>query len=158
MTYNNQTNQYLEQQIHTASPAGKIIMLYDGAIKFLLKARMAVEENNIQARCNNVQRAMDIVCFLLDSVDTSDGDEAAKSLFRIYGMILKRMLDINFENAVTPVDEIITHLKRLRENWVELEKQLAQQPKSQESKPRSQTQSGYDADGKPITFVRTALA
>lgn len=137
--------QYLEKQIQNASPAQQIVMLYDGAIRFLTKAKMAIQEGNIQERCNNNQRALEIVAYLLDILDVEKGGDIGLRLNKIYAHLMTRMLDIDMENSVEIADEVIAHLHKLRESWVELAKQdarkqeeraqVTQAPKSESDVP-----------------------
>ena len=61
----NAAQHYREQQILNASPAERVVLLYDGAIRFLLLARKAIEENNVQDRHNNNMRAHNVITCLL---------------------------------------------------------------------------------------------
>ncbi len=128
MTYNNPANQqqfarqYLDQQIHNASPAQQLVMLYDGAIKFLLKAKAAIAENNIQERCNNNQRVLEIISYLSNILDMENGGEISMRLLRIYTHISQQILEVEIQNKAEIVDEIIPHLKALRQSWVEIDK------------------------------------
>lgn len=117
MSYGNHqrdTQQYLRQQIEQAGPVEQILMLYDGAMRFLLQARSAIEAGDIQARCNANRRAMEIVAYLLDLVNPETGGEVAKRLFGIYSGILKRMLEIDLRNDPAVCDELVQALRTLR--------------------------------------------
>ena len=114
---NGQTNiaqQYLRQQIEQAGPVEQVLMLYDGAMKFLLQAKGAIERGDIQARCNANRRAMEITAYLLDMVNPETGGAAGKSLFGIYSSILRRMMQIDFENSMAMCDELIANYRALR--------------------------------------------
>lgn len=130
MTYGNNNHnqqqfarQYLDQQIHNASPAQQIVMLYDGAIRFLLKAKAAIIDNNIQERCNNNQRALEIINYLSTILDMENGGEISMRLLRIYTHVSQQILEVDIQNKAELVDDIIPHLKALRQSWVEIDKQ-----------------------------------
>ncbi len=106
--------QYLRQQIEQASPIEQVLMLYDGAIRFLQQAKLAIEAGDIQARCNANRRAMEIVGYLSGLVDPTTGDEAARRLFGIYNGMLKRMLEIDFQNSAATCDDLMEGFRTLR--------------------------------------------
>lgn len=106
--------QYLRQQIEQAGPVEQVLMLYDGAMRFLLQTRAAIERKDIQARYNANKRAQDILGCLIDMVNPETGGEAGKKLFSIYTSMLKRMMQIDFENSVQLCDELVLNFKSLR--------------------------------------------
>ena len=53
--------QYQQTQVQTASPEKILIMLYDGAIQFLNKAKTGMENKNIEETHNNIVRAQRII-------------------------------------------------------------------------------------------------
>lgn len=106
--------QYLKQKIEQAGPIEQVLMLYDGAMKFLLQAKAAIERGDIEARCNANRRAMEIVAYLIDMVNPETGGEAAKKLFGIYSSMLRRMLQIDFANDARVCDELVAHIRSLR--------------------------------------------
>jgi flagellar protein FliS len=110
----NVAQQYLRQQIEQASSIEQVLMLYDGAMRFLLQAKSAIERGEIEARCNANRRAMQIIAYLLDMVNPETGGDAAKGLFRIYTSLLKRMMMIDFENNAAVCEEVVVHLRALR--------------------------------------------
>jgi flagellar secretion chaperone FliS len=120
MSYSNHGNpqgmaqQYLKQKIEQAGPVEQVLMLYDGAMKFMLQAKGAIERGDVEARCNANRRAMEIVAYLVDMVNPETGGEAGKRLFGIYSTMLRRMLQIDFTNDPTICDEVVSHFRSLR--------------------------------------------
>lgn len=117
MSYGNHqrdTHQYLRQQIEQASSIEQVLMLYDGAMRFLLQAKTAIEAGDIQSRCNANGRAMQIIAYLIDLVNPETGGDVAKRLFGIYSGILKRMLEIDLRNDPQVCDELVQALRNLR--------------------------------------------
>lgn len=112
-----QAQQYLRQQIENASPAQQIVLLYDGAIKFVMQARDAIGRGDIQGRYNANQRAIQIVGYLLEILDADKGGEVGARLQRIYAFILKKLMDVDFRNDVNICDEVLEHLRILRASW-----------------------------------------
>ncbi|MAI07887.1 MAG: flagellar export chaperone FliS [Magnetococcales bacterium] len=113
----NAAQHYKEQQILNATPAERVVLLYDGAIKFLLQAKRAIEEKNIQERFNSNKRASDIIFYLQDTLDMENGGEVAVNLFRIYGYMLRRLIEVDMKNDVEAVDDVIAKLRELNASW-----------------------------------------
>lgn len=109
--------QYQQQQILNASAAQQVVMLYDGAIKFTMRAREAIAAGNIAERHQNNRRAMEIVMYLADILDVSKGGELAARLQRIYAYLIRRFMDVDFKNDGAVCDDIIGHLQALRGSW-----------------------------------------
>ena len=111
---------YKEQQILNATPAERIVLLYNGAIKFLIQAKAYIEEGNVQERFNSNKRACDIIFYLQETVDLEKGGEIAENLYRIYGYMLRRLIDVDMKNDVEAVDDVVEKLKQLNASWQKL--------------------------------------
>tara|TARA_Y100001960_G_scaffold104309_1_gene112399 strand:+ start:477 stop:887 length:411 start_codon:yes stop_codon:yes gene_type:complete len=110
---------YRQQQILNASPAERVVLLYDGAIRFMMITRQAIEEKDIQKRYDNALKARNIVQHLLETLDMEKGGEIAQNLENIYNFLLRQFLEVD-KNSVEAVDEILKHLKILRESWAKI--------------------------------------
>lgn len=113
----NAAQHYKEQQILNATPAERVVLLYDGAIKFLLQAKHAIEEKDIQGRFNANKRASDIIFYLQDTLNMENGGEIAVNLYRIYGYMLRRLIEVDIKNDVEAVDDVISKLRELNASW-----------------------------------------
>ncbi len=116
----NAAKHYWEQQILNASPAERVVLLYDGAIRFLLSAKQAIEAGDIQSRFNNNKRAGDIIMYLFETLDMEKGGEIAGNLSRIYQYMLNRLVQIDLKNDTEVIDEVVGQLRQLRESWVKI--------------------------------------
>ena len=122
MTYGgNQAGQtYKEQQILSASPAERIVLLYNGAIKFLLLCKASIAESNVQERYNNNKRAIEIINYLQSTLDMEKGGEIASNLYRIYSYMLRRLVDVDMRNDVDAIEDVVAKLKELNTSWVKI--------------------------------------
>lgn len=118
--HKNAAKEYLERQVQNSSPAERVVLAYDGAIRFLMSARRAVEENNIEARFINNKKAADIIAYLMDTLDMEQGGEIAERLRRIYSYMLRRLVEVDIKNSVEPLDDVIGQLRQLRASWEKL--------------------------------------
>lgn len=118
-----QAKQYRQQQILNASPAQQVVMLYDGAIGFCMKAKAAIGEGKIQERHNANRRAMEILGYLMDILDLEKGGDVAKRLYVIYTQLIRKLMDVDFRNDGAICDEVADHLRILRQSWATLAEQ-----------------------------------
>lgn len=117
--YANQAKQYKEQQIQTASQEELLILLYEGAIRFLSLAKNGHQENNIEKYHNNLLKSQRIVSEFMSSLDVEGGGEMALNLFNLYEYLHYRLVQANIKKDVTMVDEVQTHLRELKKTWEE---------------------------------------
>src|SRR5579884_4212560 len=91
-------NQYQVYSLATRTVAKtrQVVMLYEGAIRFLRQAKDAIEEKRIEDRFRLLLRASEIVMGLCNSIDFEKGGEVAHTLLQFYTEMDKRILSINF--------------------------------------------------------------
>lgn len=101
----------------TVTPAMAIVMLYDGAMKFLSLAKVAIEEGRIEDRCRLVNRSHAVIHGLQCQLDFNAGEAIASTLDHYYSYVLNRMMQINIKNDPTICEELIDRLREMRESW-----------------------------------------
>lgn len=112
--YNKYIKQYQTSNITTATPEKLMIMLFDGAIQFLQKAKKAIEEKNLQERSTNLDGARKIIRELMRSIDLENGNDVSKSLFRLYNKMAMKLIKANISRDSVLVDEVIEDLINIR--------------------------------------------
>ncbi|OLA94296.1 MAG: flagellar export chaperone FliS [Candidatus Melainabacteria bacterium LEY3_CP_29_8] len=110
-------NPYLKNQIETSSPEQILILLYDGAIKFLNQAKIGIQNKDIELTHNNLIKAQNIISELRDTLDMEIGGELANNLYSLYNYFNRRLVQANIKKEVEPVDEVLEHLRGLRDTW-----------------------------------------
>ncbi len=116
---NGYTNQYLANQIASASPEQLLLMFYDGAIRFTTLAMKAIEENDIPKRSYYINKASAIVTELDATLDRDRDPQLAENLDALYSYMLREYMSANRDNDVEPLKVIVTMLKELRETWAQ---------------------------------------
>ncbi len=101
----------------TVSPAAAIVMLYDGAIRFLSRARQAITEGRIEDRYQLVNKAQAIVNGLQCQLDFTAGGDIARLLDGYYRYLHDRMTQLNVRNDPAICDELVERLREMRESW-----------------------------------------
>ena len=115
--------EYMRTQTETSSPTKLVVMLYDGAVRFLSLAREKMASGDIEARHNYMVRAQRILAELLSALDFEKGGEVATNLQRIYTYMLQQLVEANLNDRTEPIDEVIRLLRDLREGWAEVDRQ-----------------------------------
>lgn len=111
-------DRYKQTEIRTANQGKLIVMMYDGAIKFLnIALENITDVKNYEQVNNSIIRAQDIITELLLSLNLTDGGEVAKNLFNLYMYFKKKLLEANIHKNAVAVKEVIVHLKDMREAW-----------------------------------------
>jgi flagellar secretion chaperone FliS len=110
---------YTESSVLTASPERLVVMLYDGAIRFLNQSAAAMREGQRDRSREKMRRAEAIVDELNVCLDMSYG-EIPQRLREIY-MFCKRTLHTANVRAEPAAIEAVTRLlSELRESWDEI--------------------------------------
>lgn len=112
--YNKYIKQYQANNITTATPEKLMIMLFDGAVQFLQKAKMAIDEKNLQERSNNIESARKIIRELMRTIDLENGNDVAKSLFKLYNKMAMKLIKANVSRNQNLIDEVIEDLSNIR--------------------------------------------
>lgn len=110
-------NPYLKNQIETSSPEQILILLYDGAIKFLNQAKIGIQNKDIELTHNNLIKAQNIISELRDTLDMEIGGELANNLYSLYNYFNRRLVQANIKKEIEPLNEVLEHLKGLRDTW-----------------------------------------
>ena len=115
---NNAFRAYLENKILTASPEELQLMLYEGAIRFALLARKALEEKDFERAHNAFERVDAILCELHAGLRPEKDPDLCDKFASLYNFCLRRLLEANYKHALEPIDDAISILQHLRETWV----------------------------------------
>ena len=123
MSLPNPYAQYRQNSIETASTTRIIVMLYDGAIRFLTQALAATAAKRYEQQSRLIGNAQSIIAHLHDTLDPDVGSAFASSLSGIYTALLRTLTQANIENQTKPVEEAVAVLRELRETWAEVDRQ-----------------------------------
>jgi flagellar protein FliS len=108
---------YLEMAVETASPARLIVMLYDGAIRFINEAAHAMQQRDYETQNAKLQRAQKILAELISSLDFDKGGEIAENLFRLYTYMYNQLVEANINDNLDRLQHVVHLLSELREAW-----------------------------------------
>lgn len=112
--------QYNNSRILTASPGELTLMLYEGAIKFGNIAIVKMEEKDIEGAQYNIKRVERIIDYLRETLDMKY--PVAQDFERIYTYLSRRLLDTVVSKDPKDMEEVVMHLRSVRDNWKEVMK------------------------------------
>ena len=111
---------YKETQIMTATPGKLIVMLYEGAIKFINLALGCLDKKHtgFEKASNYIIKSQDIVTELMVSLDFDKGGQIAKNLFGLYLYMNRRLIEANIQKDTAILNEVKGLLSDLRAAWL----------------------------------------
>lgn len=105
-------------------PSRLVVTLYDETIGSLRAAIEAIRRKDIEARCNAVSVASELLATLYLCLDHEQGGEVAENLGRLYSFLIPRLQRINLYDDVETAEDAIRLLMPLRDSWHQLDRQL----------------------------------
>lgn len=115
---------YQTNSVTTASPQELTLMLYDGALKFIRLAKLAITQGNVDLKNTNIQKTQAIIRELRLTLNKEIAISA--NLDSLYDYLWRRLVDANIKNDEAILDEVLEFVTELRDTWKEAMK-LAKQ-------------------------------
>lgn len=112
--YNKYIRQYQASNVNTATPEKLMIMLFDGALQFLQKAKTAIAEKNLVERSQNIDGARKIIRELMRTIDLENGNDVSKRLFKLYNKMAMNLIKANVQRNANLIDEVIEDISNIR--------------------------------------------
>ena len=108
---------YEETAVTTQNKGRLIVLLYDGAIKYLKQANRAMQIGDIEAKGLYITKAQSIISELNSVLDMQAGGEITKNLRSLYNFISRQLSQANINRDERVIDEVITILEELNSAW-----------------------------------------
>jgi flagellar protein FliS len=115
---------YQEHALDSASAVDLVVALYDGILRFLYAATMAVERGDAEARRAAVKRALDIIIHLQARLRMDVGGRPAQALSEFYASIFAQILQASQSASRQKFEHSIECVKNVRDAW----RQVAKDP------------------------------
>jgi flagellar protein FliS len=109
---------YANNRIMTASPAELTLMLYDGAIKFCNIAVVAIEKQDVEKAHTYIMKTELIIEEFQASLNHKY--PIAKEFDNVYTYLMERLREANLKKDPEILEEILTHLRTMRDAWKEV--------------------------------------
>lgn len=116
-TINPYLKEYKKNQIETATPEQILILLYDGAIQYLNKAKMALDSSTDEQLYMNLLGCEKIILEFMNTLDMELGGALAVNLYNLYEYLYNTLVNAGINKNRTNIDEVLKHLTSLRETW-----------------------------------------
>lgn len=110
-------DKYKETQAQTANSSKLLLMLYDGAIRFVNLGVEGIEQNDFEKANNNLIKTQAIINELIASLNFDYA--IAKDLVRIYDYMLQQLIQANISKNKQPAVEVHDYLVEMKEAWLE---------------------------------------
>ena len=98
---------YKSVQVTTTDRGRLLLLMYDGAIKFLKQARDGLEHNDIQKFCKFLSKAQAIIAELMNTLDFEKGGSIARDLDRLYDFMLFYLTEANLYRDSERITKVI---------------------------------------------------
>lgn len=109
---------YANNRITTATPAELTLMLYEGAIKFCNIAIAAIEQKDVEKAHNNIVKVENIITEFQATLDHKY--PVAQDFDNVYSYLQERLLEANLKKDTEILEEILQHLRTMRDTWKEV--------------------------------------
>lgn len=111
---------YFQTQVTTTNQGDVVVLLYDGAIKFLNKAKELLAANDMAGKGINISKALDVISELDGSLNLEKGGSLAHNLHGLYSFCLNHLVKANLKKSPEMIDDVIKVLAGLRSAYAEI--------------------------------------
>lgn len=99
------------------NPLQQIVMLYDGAIKFLRLAATDIEKGDLVSKAEHSNRALDIINYLQSILDFERGGDVAPTLDALYTSVSMMILRASMNLDAATMNQSADFLMPVRDSW-----------------------------------------
>jgi flagellar protein FliS len=130
-------NAYKQANVLTASKETILLMLYEGAIRFVRGGIEAIETGKIEERSRQLLRAQDIITELRCTLDFKAGKDIAENLERLYEYVTDRLIQANIQHSIEPAKQGLKVLEELHQTWSQAISSLKKEKENEEKNASS---------------------
>ena len=113
MNGKNAHNTYQSVQVTTTDKGRLLLMMYEGAIKFLRQAKAGLEENDIAKFCRFLSKGQAIIAELMNTLDFEKGGTIARDLDRLYDFMLFYLTEANLYRDAKRINKTISLIETI---------------------------------------------
>ena len=111
-------NAYKQNSVTTASPGELTLMLYNGCLKFMHLAKIAIREEKIQAKNTNIQKAQAIIQELMVTLNMDY--DISRNMLALYEYMNQRLMEANMQDDLMILEEVEGLVTEFRDTWKEV--------------------------------------
>lgn len=108
----------VESAVMSASQQQLVTMLFDGALSALIRARLFMQDGNLQGKGVSLSKAINIIDNGLKmGLEEDSRDPLTQNLLALYAYMVRRLLQANLHNDVSAVEEVEALMRNIAEAW-----------------------------------------
>lgn len=119
------TQTYMETSVETQDQGKLVVMLYEGAIKYLHIAKRELENEDYATKGEYINKTLDIIAELNTSLDMAVGGDLAQNLRALYNFMSTHLIEANAERDEKKIQECIDLLEELHGAWDQAARETA---------------------------------
>lgn len=111
----------VESAVMSASQQQLVNMLFDAALSALIRARLFLQDGNLEGKGLSLSKAINIIeNGLKTGLDEKSDDELTQNLLALYAYMVRRLLQANLRNDVNAIEEVEGLLRNIADAWKEV--------------------------------------
>jgi len=110
-------NNYQNNQVMTSSSEQILILLYDGAIRFVRHGKQAIIDGRQADKATAISKAVAIITEFSNTLDYEVGGEIALDLSQLYDFMIRELAAVNARGDAARLEPIEKILLDLREGF-----------------------------------------
>jgi flagellar protein FliS len=119
-THMNQYKAYATANM-TVGKTRQVVMLYDGALRFVQQSIEAIKREDYETRYNLLAKTSEIISGLQNSLDFENGGDIAKLLYDYYASIDARLFSVHRSNNIKTLEAVSKELRDMRDVWHDID-------------------------------------
>jgi flagellar protein FliS len=108
----------LDAQTSRASPVELVLLLTDGLLDELARARAHIVGRRYEAKAKSIDKCVEIINGLSSSLDFDSGGETVANLERIYDFCATRLHGASIKLDPAMIDEVVQIMTTIRQGWI----------------------------------------
>ncbi|RMD84598.1 MAG: flagellar export chaperone FliS [Candidatus Dadabacteria bacterium] len=116
----NAHNKYKSVEITTTDRGRLLLLMYDGAIKFLKQSKAGLEANDLPKFCRFLSKAQAVIAELMNTLDFEKGGKIARDLDRLYDFMLFYLTEANLHRDGKRITRVIELLNKIYSAYKEI--------------------------------------
>jgi flagellar protein FliS len=111
---------YQAVQVTTTDRGRLLLMMYEGAIKFLKQSKAGLEADDIAKFCRFLSKAQAIIAELMNTLDFEKGGTIARDLDRLYDFMLFYLTEANLYRDPQRIAKVISLIDTIYSAYKEI--------------------------------------
>lgn len=147
---NKAANAYFQTKMTTTDQGQLLIMLYDGALRYLAQARDKILAKDYAAKGVLISKVIDIINELSASLNMEKGGSLATNLNNLYVLCTARLLQANLKMNIESLDSVTQILSGLRSAYAQIVETPEARKAAEEISSRMQPRGSVSKTPQPV--------